>query len=290
MELKESGKFLLGLLGDNIAVLGLHDDSLEYGLERLHIWVLSSHEGNWTSEFLVYLSLWLAELLSEFLLDDLGYVSAVVFHEEISIPVSSEVVLDLGFLKSEAVGEELINDLLLGGELVEDKMSVTLSDSHEWNLDHVFFSEGLFDALSISWDTFCLPYKENNWGEDTWVLDLWLLLYLVGGYAGLLVVDGDSSWSFADFELFLCSELWKSLVILSSNHLLVFAEIKLLGGLDSLLDLLWGGLEDFYLVAVLEELNWDVSVGRLVDLLVEESVSGEISIREIVLELYEELV
>ena len=118
MVLEKLCELLLSLLGHVGPVLGLHHDALENGLETLHIWEFSSKEDDWACVLLVHLSLGLAEFLGELLLDNLADVSAVVLHEEVSVPVGSEIELDFGVFDLESAFEELVDYLLFGREFV----------------------------------------------------------------------------------------------------------------------------------------------------------------------------
>jgi len=201
VEGEESFK-LLFLFGVNLnSVPGLHDNRLEDGLECVHVGVLPVEEHNGSSPFLVHLSLGLSEFLAELLFDNFADMSSVVLHEQVSVAVGASIENDGLVLILEALLDQLVNHFLLGGPLIEHKVAVALSDSHEWDLDQVFLPERLFDLSSLSSDLLGLPHEKYQWGEDRWVLlflfDDWLSDFC-------LLLDIDPAFDSLDLQFFWC--------------------------------------------------------------------------------------
>lgn len=291
VELQKLHQFGLGLLCHDLAVAGLHHDSLEDGLQRLHVGVLATLEHHWSAKLAVDFFLGLSELLPELLLHNLGHMASVVLHEKIAVSIGAQVELDLLSLVFEPLRDQLLYCLLDSIELVQNEVTVTLSDTGERNLDHVLLSEGLFQLLATDFDTLHLADEEYERSEHIGVLDLlnWLLRSRSGSGGSVILGDRDSFGDFLNFESLLARELWEGQVVLTTDLGLILTDVeqrRVSSGLDQLT---LSGSKFLNLVTLLEDIETDEAFSALEDEVVEELVADEVLVGEVILNLGLEL-
>lgn len=284
VRLQELSQLGLGLVSYDLAVSGLHDNPLEDSLERLHVGVLSLHEDHWATQLSVHFLLGLTKLLPELLLHYLCYVSSVVLHEQASISVGTQVELNDLSGVVETTLHEFVNSFLGGIELVEDQVTVTLSNPGKGDLYHVFLTDGLLKFAASDFKPLYSAHKQDKRSKC-----LGVLYFLLRGCLDLggtfFLGNWDSFRDFLNLKLLLALEIRESLVVFSANLGLIFVELQLVRVLSGLYKLSESGSQCANFVALQEELDIDVPIVALGNLLVEEPITDEVLIGEVVLDL-----